>query len=374
MKNPIFYCLFVFFLFLLFLTFSLALAQPPGGARQRGQGGGPPGGGQFQGGQGRPGGPGGQPGQFGQGRQGGFPGGQFVPGQRPGGRPAPPAENAEVEQEPELVTGPGTVPEIWDENPQEEFDVHPLADRAVISRPIPAKILRYAEYLISEYDRNGNGRLEFEEWSGIKKNGEEDDGEENDGEEKKKMSGSPQIIDLNGDGIITLDELVTHIEKFSRGRTIHNPYPLQQLIDNRVIPEQKRPEGIFLPISHPTPARNNYETKILTDRPPLSDDELAEEVQKPEESENETGTSTEGDESTPFQGRMSPGQTRRYAAPTVGLPAWFVQRDLNGDGQVSLYEFCAPNFHNEDLARFGRLDHNGDGFITPIELPQAKAE
>jgi len=305
-----------------------------------------PGGGQ------RPGGQGGAGGQFGQGVQGRPTGqtGQFIPGQRPG-RPTEQSEQSEDEnKEPEMVTGPGTVPDIRDENPQEEFEVRPLADRAIISRPISAKLLRYMENLISKYDTNGNGQLEFDEWYG-------------------KLSGKPQVIDLNGDGILTLDEIATHIEKFSRGRTIHNPYPLQQLIDSQVIFEQKRPEGIFRPITQSTSTRQIPETQSIAERPSLSEDELAEEVQNPEDATDE-----ENEEGVPFQGRMPPGQTKRYAAPTAGLPDWFVKRDLNGDGQVSLYEFCAPNFTNEDLALFGRYDKNGDGFITPNELPQARTE
>jgi len=182
------------------------------------------------------------------------------------------------------------------------------------------------------------------------------------------LSGTPQVIDLNGDGILTLDEIATHIEKFSRGRTIHNPYPLQQLLDNRVIPEQIRPEGIFRPITQTAPTRQIPETQSIVERPSLSEDELAAEVQNPEE------TTDENEEGVSFLERMPPGQTKRYAAPTAGLPDWFVKRDLNGDGQVSLYEFCAPNFRNEDLALFGRLDLNGDGFITPKELQQASEE
>ena len=272
------------------------------------------------------------------------------PGQFRPGRPSEQSEQPDEEnKEPEMVTGPGTVPDIRDENQREEFEARPLADRVIISRPISAKLLRYTENLISKYDTNGNGQLEFDEWYG-------------------KLSGKPQVIDLNGDGILTLDEIATHVEKFSRGRTIHNPYPLQQLLDNRVIPEQKRPEGIFRPISQSTPTRQIPESHSIAERPSLSEDELAQEVQNPEEvaEENEEGVS--------FQGRMPPGQTRRYAAPTVGLPAWFIQRDLNGDGQVSLYEFCAPNFRNEDLALFGRLDHDGDGFITSEDIRQVGEE
>ena len=357
MKNTAYYCLLLFCAFMLFFSYSLILAQPPGG-RQRGQGGPgiPPG--MMPGGVQRPGGQGGPGGQFGQGGQGRQPGqfGQFGQGQRPGGPPGQSGQPAGEGQEPEMVTGPGTVPEIRDENPREEFEARPLADRAMISRPLSAKILRYTERMIRKYDTNANGRLEFDEWFG-------------------KMPGKPQLIDLNGDGVLTLDEIASYIEQFSRGRTIHNPYPLQQLIDNRMIPEQARPGGIFRPITQPIPIRQIPETQSIAERPSLSDEELAEEVQKSGEATDENGTPVDNDENaSSFQGRMPPGQTRRYAAPTAGLPAWFIQRDLNGDGQVSLYEFCAPNFTNEDLARFAALDRNGDGFIVPDELPQAGTE
>jgi hypothetical protein len=316
MKNMMAFRRFFFCVFILFFSCNLIVAQPPGG-RQRGQG---------------------------------------IPAQRPRQPPDQTAQSGQPAetQEPEMVTGPGTVPNIRDENPQESFDVRPLAGRAMISRPVSPKLLRYTEHLISKYDTNTNGRLEFDEWFG-------------------KMSGSPQVIDLNGDRVLTLDEIATHIEKFSRGRTIHNPYPLQQLIDNRVIPEQTKPEGIFRPITQPIPVRRISESQSIAERPELSEEELAEEVQ-PGDTTDENGTTTDGGENEPFQGRMPPGQTRRYTTPTQGLPVWFVQRDLNGDGQVSLYEFCAPNFSNQDLANFGRLDRNADGFIRPNELPQARAE
>ncbi len=268
-----------------------------------------------------------------------------------------------------MVTPPGTVPEIWDENPQHDFDIRPLADRAIIGRPMSAKVLRYAEHLINKYDTNGNGRLEYDEWYG-------------------KMTGSPQVIDLDGDSVLTLDEIATHIEQFSRWRTIHNPYPLQQLIANRVIAEQKRPEGIFQPISQGMASQKLTEKPAIEERPSLSDDVLAETVQTPkvvtdefgkpvkstDENADANGDDTtaedEKEESAPFQGHMPAAKTRKYGAPTQGLPAWFIQRDLNGDGQVSLYEFAAPAFRDEDLAQFGRLDKDADGFITPDELPR----
>ena len=243
-----------------------------------------------------------------------------------------------------MVTGPGTVPKIWDENPQEEFDIRPLADRAIIAGPMTAKVLRYAEHLINKHDTNSNGRLEFDEWHGKITDG--------------------QVIDLNGNGVISLDEIARYIEQFSRWRTIHNPYPLQQILANRVIPEQIKSDGIFRPLSLPTTTRKISETQSIDEQPSLTEEELAESVQQ------EDDTNENGDENEPFQGSVPASQTRKYAAPTQGLPPWFVQRDTNGDGQVSLYEFAAPQFSNQSLAFFGRLDRNGDGFIAPDELPK----
>ena len=249
-----------------------------------------------------------------------------------------------------MVTGIGTVPEIWDENPQHDFEVRPLVDRAIISRPISAKTLRYTEHLISKYDTNTNGRLEYGEWYG-------------------KMSGSPQVIDIDGDSVLTLDEIASHIDRFTRWRTIHNPYPLQQLMANRVVPEQEKFTGIFRPISEQKTSSQKIDaTQTIAEAGPLTDEQLEETVQ--EKSDDNAENIENSENVAVFQGTMPAAQARKYGVPTQGLPAWFVQRDRNGDGQVSLYEFAAPAFRDEDLARFGRFDKNADGFITPDELPR----
>jgi Ca2+-binding EF-hand superfamily protein len=46
-------------------------------------------------------------------------------------------------------------------------------------------------------------------------------------------------------------------------------------------------------------------------------------------------------------------------------PAWFLQMDRNGDGDVSLREFLGP------IEMFRKLDRNGDGLISPEEARSA---
>ncbi|MDR1491964.1 MAG: hypothetical protein LBT05_04495 [Planctomycetaceae bacterium] len=258
----------------------------------------------------------------------------------------------------------GTVPDFSDLDVNEPFDARPFLDRATVSQPTSPKLLRYTEHLIAQYDTNGNGKLELDEWHG-------------------KMSGSPQVIDLNGDNILTLDELVNHIEKFSRWRTIYNPYPLQQLIANRVIPVQENTDSLFRPLSKNISAVKSSIKKHSGDfektenligyKKTVTDEEI--EAGKNEMTENNAETNTTGAEKSEsgenyLTGKIPPAQARKYAAPTQGLPSWFVRCDLDGDGQVSLYEFASPDFTNENVARFGRLDKNADGFIAGDELPK----
>ncbi|MDR1383755.1 MAG: hypothetical protein LBJ67_07920 [Planctomycetaceae bacterium] len=288
-------------------------------------------------------------------------------------RPFSPRNSARGSLPPGITTSPntpaslpdiGTVPDFSGLDVNEPLDARSFLDRATVSQPLSPKMLRYTEHLIAQYDTNGNGKLEIDEWY-------------------EKMSGSPQVMDLNGDNILTLDELANHIEKFSRWRTIHNPYPLQQLIANQVISVQENTDSLFRPLiknvstlkSSIVDTSNDSETlnNILSREQAATDEEI--EVGKNEITENETETSTNSAEKSQsgenyLTGKIPPAQTRKYAAPTQGLPTWFVRCDLDGDGQVSLYEFASPGFTNESVARFGRLDKNADGFITSNELPK----
>ena len=49
-----------------------------------------------------------------------------------------------------------------------------------------------------------------------------------------------------------------------------------------------------------------------------------------------------------------------------GLPEWFVERDLDGDGQLTLAEF-PPAGRPEESLDFESFDENRDGVITSLE-------
>jgi Ca2+-binding EF-hand superfamily protein len=66
-------------------------------------------------------------------------------------------------------------------------------------------------------------------------------------------------------------------------------------------------------------------------------------------------------------------RTARERLPD-GLPDWFRQKDLNGDGQITMAEF-SREWTPEIAAEFERFDLNHDGIITAAEcLKVLKAE
>ena len=54
------------------------------------------------------------------------------------------------------------------------------------------------------------------------------------------------------------------------------------------------------------------------------------------------------------------------------LPAWFFERDENGDRQIDMAEFTS-RWTDEKLAEFRRYDENADGILTTQELLDSKA-
>ena len=65
-----------------------------------------------------------------------------------------------------------------------------------------------------------------------------------------------------------------------------------------------------------------------------------------------------------------PRKPARFLTPRErlpnGLPDWFLEKDVNGDGQVTMAEFTA-NWTPDKVAEFARYDLNHDGIITAAE-------
>jgi Ca2+-binding EF-hand superfamily protein len=185
---------------------------------------------------------------------------------------------------------------------------------------IAPKVRRYAEHLLHRYDNNGDGRLQPDEWS--------------------KMHGKPEAADGNRDRVITLDELTKHIAAFGQNR--------------RVRLENPSSGWGTIPVSGvDTPAREGPASEGLPSNGP-------EDLGKTPASDAmlEPGSGTQPRPGTTFHVPKS----RRPA----GLPDWFLRRDANGDGQLSLSEF-ASHATQTDLEEFARYDKNGDGFVTARE-------
>jgi hypothetical protein len=53
------------------------------------------------------------------------------------------------------------------------------------------------------------------------------------------------------------------------------------------------------------------------------------------------------------------------------LPEWFLERDADGDGQLTLAEF-APQATAAQVAQFRQMDLNQDGVVTAVECVRGK--
>ena len=150
------------------------------------------------------------------------------------------------------------------------------------SSPAPSseadrKVEEWVARTFKEQDANRNGRLEKDEWKG--------------------MRGDPAAVDTNHDGVITQDELRARLLQFVKdgGR-------------------KPKDEGHTSPKPH----------HVLS----------------------------------------------ATARLPKGLPDWFLKKDADADGQVSMAEY-ASSWTDALVAEFVKLDANHDGFITPHECLQA---
>lgn len=235
----------------------------------------------------------------------------------------------------------GTVPAIWEIEQSlpawDDENLPNLLERDTLAPPVSGKVIRYTALILQRCDTDGDGKLQSGEW--------------------KKMPGSPQAIDINGDDAVTMEELVWFFASYGQGRTIHRPESVKKYEQSTV------PSTTF-----------QFFKPVMPQAPSTTPDETAQQT----ETEDGTSDNTLPDEDTPLDDAVyeeiisgkQVSQGKKYYTPSDalrGVPSWFLVRDTDGDGQVSLLEF-APSLSPRALALFGKLDKNGDGFITPDEV------
>ena len=170
------------------------------------------------------------------------------------------------------------------------------------------------------------------------------------------MPGTPQAIDLNGDGQITKEEIVWYFTHYGQSRTIHRTV-------ERDLSEPYKFDPTNLRLLHPVWRRAETAPVASTDTAPeLSDDGLEAMMKANEQPVDDDLYQKILEE------RQVPASRPYHAFPETlrGVPKWFILLDKNGDGQLSLYEF-APTLDRRRVELFKKLDKNGNGFIEPDE-------
>lgn len=259
----------------------------------------------------------------------------------------------------EATLNAGTVPKFnadgekrYSPESENEYYSQAMARRDDALVPAAPLALRfYGRFLIGKYDANSNGTLERSEW-------------------EDKLNGA-QAIDLNGDWTLTDQEVLFYLARYASGRTIHNPAPKRPTyVANRVVLDADK-ETRIRPASAPL-RRETAAVAAETDKEnanalaEMSDEEVIAMFV----AENKALEDVEDQELLGVLLTEIDSATRReYAAPPEALknvPVWFLARDVDGDGQLTLREF-APTLSTPAVAYFGKLDKNGDGLVVPDE-------
>ncbi len=193
------------------------------------------------------------------------------------------------------------------------------------------RVRQYAQSLFRQYDANKNGILEREEW--------------------QQMRGSPEKADRNNDGIITLEELTAR--ELERNQLAISGGSSSSSAGS----SSGSSTGWTSTSSSPHPSTPT--TSSSGSRSSGSGSNWA----GPSRSSSSSGSRS--------------GQTGRVRFLTPlerlpkGLPDWFIQKDTDGDGQVSMAEF-ATEWTDAKATDFQKYDLNNDGIITPEECLRAE--
>jgi Ca2+-binding EF-hand superfamily protein len=182
------------------------------------------------------------------------------------------------------------------------------SSRGSQSQPVDtaAQSRKYAEGLMQKYDGNKSGYLEKDEW--------------------KELKPEYQAADINKDGVISTDELVTRLNALNSGQG-----------------------GTSASSSVSSNSGSGYSRYGNRDRGSDRD---------------RGGRSSDKDKDAkkPLIRALTP--TERLPK---GLPDWFLRNDADADGQVSMVEYAAA-WSEKTAAEFQKYDLNQDGIITADEV------
>lgn len=181
------------------------------------------------------------------------------------------------------------------------------------------------------------------------------------GDELKSLHGRAAESDLNHDGVITVNELVTHLSEQSPSvSTAPSPSPASDAATSggsESTGDRERSGGFGF--------RHRDGDSSGTDRSKGDTDKALAGRVFTGTAGGKAAASKEGDKRHSY--RFTPATDRLPS----GLPGWFKSRDANGDGEVSMAEYSShwsPSLVDE----FRRYDLNNDGIITGQEAAKAK--
>ena len=220
--------------------------------------------------------------------------------------------------------------------------------------PISAKVLRYAQRLVEQYDTNHDGQLDKEEW--------------------QKMRGNPATVVRDHDDRITVQDLARYITIYGRYRRI-------QLMAPALVTNPSQPWGD----GGPSPGAENSRRDNPAGPDASSDSHPWGTGQSPSAAATGVPGTSSASPAVETPPAVSPVPAAKAASSSAqaagqrffvpparypqGVPPWFIARDLDGDGQLTLSEF-APHATQADIEEFSRYDTNHDGVITVEEVLQ----
>lgn len=257
-------------------------------------------------------------------------------------------------------------------------EVQQPSEEEPVALPIPAKIFRYAQTLLGQYDADGNGTLESREWP------------------HDRLAVDPRQADANRDDALSAEELARYIADYGRYRKIRMPrrpfevvfedsQPLEADVEPAANPADELSGNADTPPEEPTTEDG---PAVESDPESESDSESASDAEEGLIDKPADGVETDGStaaepaagrllkppppEPEAIDPRLLPSHTRYYVPRRrlAGMPEWFQTRDANGDGQISLAEYSnRPT--QATIAQFRRYDRNKDGVITTSEYARA---